>query len=196
MPKTKGAQRVLIDSTEAPVKKARQPGHKGNDLDGATWTRYSISVWNDIRKGAGEVKLGHPAMFPASLVERLVDCFTTHDDKVILDPFLGSGSMIIAAEQAGKVGIGFEISDDYIELAKRRLKQGELFVKGIEHQLIKADARLIEKHVDPNSVSLCVTSPPYWNILHQKRSADGKAQRNYGDTVQTILGRFPITRNS
>ena len=64
MPKTNEVQRTLIDSTEAPVKKARRPGHKGNDLDGATWTRYSISVWNDIRKSAGEVKTRHPAMFP------------------------------------------------------------------------------------------------------------------------------------
>ena len=125
-------------------------------------------------------------MFPAVLAERLVDCFTTHDDKVILDPFLGSGSTIVAAEQAGKIGIGFEISDDYIKLAKQRLKQGDLFAKGIEHRIIKADARLIEKHVEPNSVSLCVTSPPYWNILHQKRSADGKAQRNYGDTADDL----------
>ena len=186
MAKTKEAQRALIDSTEAPVKKTRRPGHKGNDLDGATWTRYSISVWNDIRKSAGEVKTRHPAMFPALLVERLIDCFTTHDDKIILDPFLGSGSTLVAAEQAEKIGIGFEISDDYITLAEQRLKARGLFVKSVERRIIKDDARSIEKHIEPNSVGFCVTSPPYWDILNQKRSADGKAQRNYGDAVDDL----------
>ena len=186
MPKTKEAQGVLNILNDAPGKMKRRTSHKGNDLDGATWTRYSISVWNDIRKSAAEVKIGHPAMFPASLVDRLMDCFTTHEDKLILDPFLGSGSTIVAAAQREKFGVGLEISDDYIEFAKQRLKQSGLFVKSVEHRIIKADARSIEKHIEPNSVSLCVTSPPYWDILNQKRSADGKAQRNYGDTVDDL----------
>ena len=193
-------QRALINSTETPTKKTRQTKRRGNDLDGATWTRYSISVWNDIRKSADEVKAGHPAMYPAQLVERLIDCFTTHEDKVILDPFLGSGSTLVAAEQAEKIGIGFEISDDYIKLAKERLKQKDLFVNSVEHRIIRDDARSIEKHVAPNSVSLCVTSPPYWDILNQKRSADGKAQRNYGCAVDDLgkisdYGQFLVELN-
>ena len=115
-----------------------------------------------------------------------MDCFTTLDDKIILDPFLGSGSTLVAAEQAEKIGIGFEISDDYINLANQRLKSRGLFVKSVEHRIIKDDARSIEKHIEPNSVSFCVTSPPYWDILNQKRSADGKAQRNYGDAVDDL----------
>lgn len=187
MPKTKAAQQELLSlHEEVEVKKPRPNGQKGNDLDGGTWTRYSISVWNDIRKNVTEVKLGHPAMFPAALVQRLMDCFTTNDDKTILDPFLGSGSTLVAAQQAEKVGIGFEISDEYIDLANRRLKQSNLFVKSLGHRIIKADARSIKEHLGPNSVSFCVTSPPYWDILNQKRSADGKAQRNYGETINDL----------
>ena len=187
MSKTKAAQRELLSVAEdGPVAKPRPNAKRGNELDGATWTRNSISVWNDIRKNPWEVKSGHPAMFPASLVQRLVDCFTTHDDKVILDPFVGSGSTLVAAQQAEKVGIGFEISDDYIDLANRRLMQSNLFVKSLAHRIIRGDARLIEKHLEPNSVSFSVTSPPYWDILNQRRSADGKAQRNYGDATDDL----------
>jgi hypothetical protein len=38
-----------------------------NELNGSDWTRYSISVWNDIRKTPEEAKLHHPAMFPPVL---------------------------------------------------------------------------------------------------------------------------------
>ena len=62
---------TLTDFGEAPSKASRPVGRRGNDLDGATWTRYSISVWNDIRKNSTEVRTKHPAMFPTSLVSRL-----------------------------------------------------------------------------------------------------------------------------
>lgn len=179
-------KKLIPNDEDSSEHKGKQPGHRGNDLDGTAWIRYSISVWNDIRKSPAEVKFGHPAMFPSMLVERLIDCFTTHEGNVILDPFLGSGSTVVAAEQRQKIGIGLEISDEYIKLAKQRLKQGGLFVNGMDHRIIKADARSVEKHVDANSVDLCVTSPPYWDILTQKRSADGKAQRDYGDTIDDL----------
>ena len=186
MPQTTGSQPALTGLSTGRPKNSRRTGRKGNDLDGATWTRYSISVWSDIRKTSSEVKARHPAMFPTALVERLIACFSTDDDKVVLDPFLGSGSTIVAAQQAGKTGVGFEISEDYLTLAKQRLKQGRLFGENMEHRIFNADARLIEQYIAPSSVSLCVTSPPYWDILNQKRSADGKTQRNYGDAADDL----------
>jgi DNA modification methylase len=50
---------------------------RANYLSGRDWKRYSISVWNDIRKTKDEARLKHPAMFPKMLVERLIECFTT-----------------------------------------------------------------------------------------------------------------------
>ena len=115
-----------------------------------------------------------------------MECFTTHDDTMILDPFMGSGSTIVAAAAADKIGVGLEISDDYITLTKQRLEQSGLFSKVSKPLIVKGDARLVEKYVKPDSVSLCVTSPPCWDILNQKRSADGKERRNYGDAVNDL----------
>ncbi len=190
MPQSTGARPALLELGHTPTAKSHRAQRKGNDLDGSKWTRHSISVWNDIRKSAAEVKLRHPAMFPAALATRLIECFTTHDDNVILDPFLGSGSTIVAADHAEKTGIGFDISAAYIELTKQRLNQSRLFSKRVEHKIIQADARSVGQYIEPNSVSLCVTSPPYWDILNQKRSADGKAQRNYGNAAHD-LGNIP-----
>ncbi|MFX1466854.1 MAG: DNA methyltransferase, partial [Promethearchaeota archaeon] len=92
-----------------------------NDLDGKTWTRYSISIW-DVTKSPQEMKLKHPAMFPEKLVKRLITIYTKKGDKV-LDSFMGSGSTILAAKNLSRKGIGFEISKEFIKLAKKRLSQ-------------------------------------------------------------------------
>jgi DNA modification methylase len=163
---------------------------RANDLDGATWTRYSISVWSDIRKNAEELATSHPAMFPSMLVERLIDCFTTHEDQWVLDPFMGSGATLVGAHNRGKAGIGFEISEKFIASAAAVLKQGALFTDNVDPRIIHDDARNLLQHIEPNSVDLCVTSPPYWDILNQKRTADYKPIRDYGD-ASNDLGKIP-----
>ncbi|MBI3698658.1 MAG: site-specific DNA-methyltransferase [Acidobacteria bacterium] len=160
--------------------------NRANQLDGATWTRYSISVWNDIRKNSAELAAGHPAMFPSMLVERLIDCFTRPEDCYVLDPFLGSGATLIAAQKRGKIGIGFEISPKFIAMAKSALRQGGLFDAKREALIFQDDARNVVRHVEPNSVDFCVTSPPYWDILNQKRTADSKPIRDYGDETNDL----------
>ena len=160
---------------------APRPRPRGNELDGATWTRFSLSVWSDIHKDAGEKRIKHPAMFPAALAARLIACFTTREDRVVLDPFMGAGSTLIAARAAGKSGIGLEISEEYIALCGRRMREGEPKAAEHEPRIIQEDARRLGKHVAPGTVSLCVTSPPYWNILNRKRTADAKTPQSYGN---------------
>jgi DNA modification methylase len=157
---------------------------RANDLEGRAWTRHSISVWNDIRWTSEELQLRHPAMFPTMLVERLIQCFTRSTDLRILDPFLGSGSTLVAAQNLGRVGIGFEVYPDFLRLARERLKPEPA------PELHLADARDLPRYVPPGSVDFCVTSPPYWDILTQKRTADYKAVRDYGKAVHD-LGRIP-----
>lgn len=168
----------------------RHPRRRANELDGATWTRYSISVWRDIRKTPEEVALRHPALFPKALVKRLIECFTTREDTTILDPFMGVGSTPIAAAELGKIGIGVELSEEYILKAQRRPIQTEAgFPVGETPRFIRDDAKNLLRHVTPESVDLVVTSPPYWDILLQKRTADYKAIRHYGD-AENDLGKI------
>jgi DNA modification methylase len=160
-------------------------GKRANDLGGKEWTRCSISVWSDIKKDAEELALGHPAVYPKALVRRCLECFTRADERVVLDPFAGSGSTLLAALLLGKTGIGFEVNPDYVALAHRRAAAlaGSLpeALPGGEFRVIEADARRIPRHLAPGSVDVCITSPPYWNILTQRRTADGKATRHYGE---------------
>lgn len=161
---------------------------KKTELDGKTWSRYSISVWSDIEKDREEKLLDHPALFPRSLVSRLIEVFTNRGD-LVLDIFAGSGSTLIAARDTGRRSIGLELSEDFIKLARDRLAQPKLqFGDDAVHEPVVMcdDARNIKKHVKENTVHLCVTSPPYWNILNQKRTADYKDTRNYGDLKKDL----------
>ncbi len=65
---------------------------------------------------------GHPAPFPESLAHRLIRMFSFVGDTV-LDPFLGSGTTMIAAAKAGRHSIGVEIDDEYAEQSKTRMEK-------------------------------------------------------------------------
>lgn len=163
---------------------------RANDLDGKTWTKYSISVWSDIRKSPDERQLDHPALFPAQLVLRLLECFTTDQEKVVLDPFAGIGSTLVAAERMGKKGIGLELSQEFATVARNRLAQKLLWGGSDDESVVyHADARHLLDFVEPNSVDIVITSPPYWDILTRKRTADNKDIRDYGDNARD-LGRI------
>jgi hypothetical protein len=65
----------------------------------------------------------HPNAKPIDLLLRLLEKFPA---RVILDPFAGSGSTLVAAKQVGRKSIGVEIEERYCEIAARRLDQGVL----------------------------------------------------------------------
>jgi len=111
-----------MDAARAESKPPRKPRRHCNQLDGKRWIQNSISVWSDIRKSIEETRLKHPAMFPSMLAERLIETFLPLDGEVVLDPFAGSGSTLIAAETMGKRGIGLELSPEYVSLASERLR--------------------------------------------------------------------------
>jgi adenine-specific DNA-methyltransferase len=67
-------------------------------------------------------KTDHPCQFPVELVERLV-LSMTDPGAIVFDPFLGVGSAIVAAVKHGRRGIGSEISNDYCETARLRIRQ-------------------------------------------------------------------------
>ncbi len=155
-----------------------------NNLSGKEWLQYSFSIWKDIQKNKEEWALRHPAMFPIMMAEKLIDIFTNSKEQVVLDPFMGSGSTLIAAQNKGLKGIGFEINKEYISMAKNRLDNvyRTIFINNSNYKLINDSAENIDTYFSPNSVDLTITSPPYWDILNRRRSADRKAIRNYSNS--------------
>lgn len=80
-------------------------------------------VWDIPNVKSNHVeKTSHPCQFPVELVERLVLSMTREGDWV-LDPFLGSGSSIIAAVRHARRGVGSEVESKYVSLACQRIEQ-------------------------------------------------------------------------
>ncbi|MFN3650473.1 MAG: DNA methyltransferase [Armatimonadota bacterium] len=167
----------MEDQAPAPPSPARRaPARRANDLSGAEWTRHSISVWSDLKKTPAETALKHPAMFPTSLVERVIRSFTREGDGPILDPFCGSGSTLVAAAGLGRTGVGFEVSEEYAELTERRLREIDPPASWTLH---RESALHVPDRLAPGSAALCFTSPPYWDVLARKRTADYRDVRDY-----------------
>ena len=148
------------------------------------WAKSQMGVWRfnyetrDIRD-----KRIHPATFPIALARRVIDLFT-HEGELVLDPFVGSGTTLVAAQDANRNAIGFDLQEKYVELAKSRLAANEisLFGSGTQQIAVCDDARNIPKYLEPETVRLIFTSPPYANLLnHQRRNISRRTQerKNY-----------------
>jgi DNA modification methylase len=91
------------------------------------WALLCLDIWR-IPPGAS-TNSAHPAVMPAELATR-ADRLSTWPGELVVDPFCGSGTTLLAARNLGRRGIGVEISERYCELAARRLAQGVLEVAG------------------------------------------------------------------
>lgn len=81
---------------------------------------YSKSVWSFPSVSAKHI--GHPAPFPVELPRRLIK-FYTFEGEVVLDPFMGSGQVALAAIETKRFYIGYEINHEYVQLANRRIRE-------------------------------------------------------------------------
>jgi len=81
---------------------------------------FTKSVWSFAAESAR--KIGHPAPFPIELPHRLIQLYTFKNE-VVLDPFMGSGQTALAALKAGRHYVGYETNAEYLELAKKRIRE-------------------------------------------------------------------------
>ncbi len=91
---------------------------KENTITKEQFMEWTKSVWTMNPESAK--KIGHPAPFPLELPYRLIQLYSFKDD-IVLDPFMGSGTTAVAAWKTGRKYIGYEISEEYLELSQKRL---------------------------------------------------------------------------
>ncbi len=70
--------------------------------------------------GAPRRRGGHPAPFPEELPRQLIRLLSFVGDTV-LDPMMGSGTTVAVAARLGRRAIGFDIAEEYVQLARRRV---------------------------------------------------------------------------
>ncbi len=157
------------------------PRNKLNTLSGREWIRFTKSWFIADGKPSDishEIDL-HPASFPPSMIEDFIKFFTKPGEKV-LDPFLGTGSTLVACENTGRLGRGIELYSKYAKTAKSRTK----------FPVHEGDLRKILPTLKNESFSLCITSPPYWRILKKKKDYNQQERLDKGLDLQ--YGQNPL----
>lgn len=148
-----------------------------NCLSAKDWLKCQLGVWQftyekrDIRD-----KELHPATFPISLAKKVIELFT-HQGELVLDPFVGSGTTLVAAQDSNRNAVGFDLSPKYVDLSESRLNENHMF-NNSKQMAIQDDARNINKYIDKETISLIFTSPPYANLLNRKRQNKSRRDRN------------------
>jgi len=97
-----------------------------NNVQLGQYGRYRTNVWqyrrvNALSRNSEDTELTnyHPTIKPVELVaDAILDCTARRD--VVLDPFLGSGTTLVAAERTGRICCGMEVDPRYVDLAVRR----------------------------------------------------------------------------
>jgi len=101
-------------------KKTWEKSRKGiSNVTRDEFIEWTNGVWNF--SGESKNKIGHPTPFPIELPKRCIKLFSYVGDNV-LDPFLGSGTTLVACLLTERTGIGVEINREYCELAARRVR--------------------------------------------------------------------------
>lgn len=152
------------------------PNHL-NCLPAKEWLKSQIGVWQFFYEGRDiRDKNLHPATFPISLAKKVISLFS-HEGELVLDPFVGSGTTLVAAQDLNRNAVGFDLQEKYIELCVKRLTSNNLF-NHAQQIAIQDDALHIPNYLEPNSVTLIWTSPPYANLLNRKRKNKSRRERN------------------
>ena len=152
-----------------------KPNHL-NCLSAKEWLKSQLGVWQFNYEGRDvRDKKVHPATFPISLATRVIELFT-HEGELVLDPFVWSGTALVAAQDTNRNAVGFDLQQQYVDLSESRLLQKDLFA-GANQLAIHDDASNIAEYLEPHSVSLIVTSPPYANLLNRRRRNKSRRDR-------------------
>jgi len=139
-----------------------------NCMSAKEWIKAQIGVWEVFYEGSDvRDKEIHPAVMPIALARKAIELFT-HRGELVLDPFNGIGTTLVACNDLERNAVGFDINPRYCETAKARLSKRMLQGK-TKQEVVCEDARSISEYLGSGSVSLIFTSPPYANLLNRAR---------------------------
>lgn len=148
--------------------------NKLNNLSGKEWIKSTKSFWFSEKCKDDKYAFKHPAPFLIKDIERLIAFFTKKND-IVLDPFLGLATTLVAAHNLNRKGIGIDLSKEYCELSQSRLQT----LSDISDQIIINGDSLVEIPKMEQMIDYCVTSPPYHNILKNKGGGLRKNSNKY-----------------
>lgn len=165
-----------LDPVRVPQKypgKRHFKGPKAGELSGNPLGKNPGDVWIIPNVKSNHVeKTAHPCQFPVELVERFVLALTDDDDWVF-DPFLGSGTSVVAALKHDRRGMGAELAPDYVRIARDRVREqlaGRLVTRPMHKPVF--DPEMAGRSLITNQWATPEVSPMQLKLM-QKRASYG-----------------------
>jgi len=144
------------------------PRNALNNLTGKEWIHFTRS-WFNLKPKKRNKKTGeilHPAKYPEELMARFIRFFTKKG-MWVLDPFCGTASTLVAAEECERNAIGIELSEKWARIGAKRT----------QNYIIIGDSRNLDS-LDLPQIDFSITSPPYWDMLHHSRGGSKSTQKD------------------
>ncbi|MFA6977787.1 MAG: DNA methyltransferase [Ignavibacteriaceae bacterium] len=166
--------------------------NKLNFLTGKEWIKFSKSWFIHKPRQRKKNEVLHPAKFPESLIKEFISFFTKENDWVF-DPFLGTGSTLMASGELGRNAAGIELSEYYFKIAKERIEKEKF--KNVVLPLCGSSKNMRDMLKKNPSITkqfdFVITSPPYWNQLErnsmrQKKRKEEGLDTKYSNQVEDI----------
>jgi len=184
-----------------PIKTCECPANHLNCLTAKEWMKSQLGVWQFNYEGRDvRDKTLHPATFPISLAKKIISLFT-HEGELVVDPFVGSGTTLVAAQDLNRNAVGFDLNESYVRLCGARLAESSSSGQALQIA-VQDEAGRIPEYIAPETASLIWTSPPYANLLNRKRKnksrrGDERKNKQFGKVEQYSqdprdLGTMPL----
>jgi len=167
MKKAQKLEKSRTETTLLPKNRSKKidPRNKLNDLDGKEWIKFLKSwyVFDALKSDLDEERKvtkdtdDHPATFSPTMISDYIKFFTKEKMKV-LDPFAGIGSTLVACDRTNRIGYGVELNPKYSKIIKKRISKKQTTVLGDTTKL---------SNLKIPKIDFCITSPPYWHMLHK-----------------------------
>jgi len=139
-----------------------------NNLTGKEWIKFTRSWFEHHPPPRNKKKSEHlhPAKFPEDLIANFIKFFTK-EGMWVLDPFVGTGSTLVACDQTKRNGIGIELTKKWADIATNRTDQ----------YVILGDCRDLKEYNLPQ-LDFSISSPPYWDMLSHSRGGSNSTQKD------------------
>jgi DNA modification methylase len=145
-------------------------------IDADEFMEATLDVWNIEPESARRV--AHPAPFPIGLPGRLIDLYTFEND-LVLDPFMGSGSTLVAAARRNRRYVGYDLDATYVDIARLRVRD-----EGNEPAHTGEVERNVEDDVDEA------------DNFQARATKEGKAAQALAEELLTKTGFEIVAKNS
>jgi site-specific DNA-methyltransferase (adenine-specific) len=148
-----------------------------NGIEADEFMAATLDVWDIPPESARRVS--HPAPFPIELPSRLIELYTYERDTV-LDPFMGSGSTLVAAAQLGRRYVGYDLDATYVDIARLRVRD-------------EGSPDPIPAHVRPKPD---VSELDFDESFQARATREGKAAQNLAEEMLTEARFTIVAKNS